>query len=82
MLVSKKAMTMPPCKVTALFEIMQYGVHRTLTFGLASSLVESQKLVRAKPPMLVSKQVMTMPLRKVNALLEYMQYGVHRILTV
>ena len=32
MLVSKKAMTMPPCKVTALFETMQYGVHRILTF--------------------------------------------------
>ncbi|HAN13601.1 MAG TPA: hypothetical protein DCQ07_14905 [Bacteroides sp.] len=31
MLVSKKAMTMPPCKVTALFETMQYGVQRTLT---------------------------------------------------
>jgi len=24
-------MTMPPCKVTALFETMQYGVHRILT---------------------------------------------------
>ena len=32
MLVSKKAMSMPPCKVTALFETMQYGVHRILTF--------------------------------------------------
>jgi len=31
MLVSKKAMTMPPCKVTALFVTMQYGVHRILT---------------------------------------------------
>ena len=31
MLVSKKAKTMPPCKVTALFETMQYGVHRILT---------------------------------------------------
>jgi len=31
-------MTMPPCKVTALFEIMQYGVHRILTmFGLLES---------------------------------------------
>ena len=34
MLVSKKAMTMPPCKVTALFEIMQYGVHRILTMQI------------------------------------------------
>lgn len=30
MLVSKKAMTMPPCKVIALFVTMQYGVHRIL----------------------------------------------------
>ena len=27
----KKAMTMQPCKVTALFEIMQYDVHRIFT---------------------------------------------------
>ena len=25
---------MPPCKVTALFEIMQYGVHRILTLQI------------------------------------------------
>ena len=25
---------MPPCKVTALFEIMQYGVHRILTLDI------------------------------------------------
>ena len=36
MLVSKKAMTMPPCKVTALFEIMHYGVHRILTLSVGS----------------------------------------------
>ena len=27
---------MPPCKVTALFEIMQYGVHRILTMQTAN----------------------------------------------
>ena len=42
MLVSKQAMTMPPCKVTALFEIMQYGVHRMLTLSRLQKTMWSQ----------------------------------------
>lgn len=41
MLVSKKAKTMPPCKDTALFVTMQYGVHRILTKQLIKKVYVS-----------------------------------------
>ena len=50
MLVSKKAKAMPPCKVTALFETMQYGVHRILTFK-----VMLLKVIGRMSPMFLTK---------------------------